>query len=218
MPRALAELDDVATRYERDVASGARVVGKFERLAVERHLRDLADGSSRGLRFESSLGYRFADRGLAAAWWIETNARISKGKRTGEPFVLEPWQVWLVSVLFGWERNFDGQWLRRFRTAYLSMARKNGKTELVAAIGLMFLYPAYGGEQGGEVYAAATKRDQAKICWEAAMRMARKSPTLSRDTNRSRSSRRSRPTPRRSTASDPCSRSSTSITSTRRLA
>lgn len=183
MARSLAELDLVASDYQRDVLSGARVVGALERLAVERHVRDLADGDARGLRFVASGGREFADRGLAAAWWIESNCRISKGKRAGDPLVLEPWQVWLVAVLFGWERRVAGgeAWLRRFRKAYVSMARKNGKTELVAAIGLMFLYPAYGGEQGGEVYVAATKRDQASYCWQAAAKMARKSPSLSRD-------------------------------------
>lgn len=65
----------------------------------------------------------------------------------------------------------------------MSVARKNGKSELAAAIGLVFLYPALdlGGEIGGEVYSAATKRDQAAIVWRQAAGMVRKSPTLKRE-------------------------------------
>lgn len=173
-PRSAKELEGVARQYQRDVLSGALVVGELQRFAVVRHQRDIRTGAARGLRFNSP-------RGIQAAWWIEHRTRLSKGRLAGKPFILEPWQIWVLWVAFGWERRVDKEWRRRFRTLYLSMARKNGKTELVAALGLMFLFPALGGETGGEVYSAATKRDQAAICWQHAAAMVKKSPELKRE-------------------------------------
>jgi phage terminase large subunit-like protein len=81
-----------------------------------------------------------------------------------------------VGSLIGWKRRETG--LRRFRTAYEEVARKNGKSTLAAAIGL---YLAFGdGEPGAEVYSAATKRDQAKIVWSEAVRMVKRTPALLR--------------------------------------
>ncbi|NWG72717.1 MAG: terminase large subunit [Parvularculaceae bacterium] len=176
MPRTKQELEHALAAYVADVLGGRRVCGRLERLAVERHVRDTDHGPSRGLRWNATRGFR-------AAWWIEHRTRFSKGEWAGKPFVLEGWQLFAVACLFGWERRVDGVWRRRFRTAYMSVARKNGKSEWAAAIGLTFLYPALalGGEVGGEVYSAATKRDQAAIVWRQAAGMVRKSPTLKRE-------------------------------------
>jgi phage terminase large subunit-like protein len=172
-PRNPQELERVAIEYAISVLDGRLVVGRLQRLAIERDARDRAAGPDRGLRFN-------ATRGLRAAWWIENRLRLSKGIFAGRPFVLSAWQVWALYTLFGWERLVGDEWLRRFRKAYLSMGRKNGKTELVAGIGLAFLFPALGlgGEIGGEIYSAATKRDQAAICWDHAAKMVRRSPEL----------------------------------------
>ena len=170
-PRTPRELERVARQFARKVLDGTLVVGRLQRLAVVRNRRDLQTGKKRGLRFNSK-------RGIRAVWWVEHRARLSKGKLAGKPFVLQPWQAWVLWVAFGWERKVRGEWKRRYRTLYLSMARKNGKTEMIAALGLMFLFPALGGEVGGEVYSAATKRDQAAICWKHAAAMVKKSPEL----------------------------------------
>lgn len=177
-PRSPQELERVAIQYARDVLDGRIVVGRLQRLAVERDARDRSDGAGRGLRFSAA-------RGLRAAWWIENRLRMSKGIFAGKPFVLADWQVWTLYTLFGWERLVGSEWLRRFRKAYLSMGRKNGKTEIVAGIGLAFLFPllGMGGESGGEVYSAATKRDQAAICWDHAAKMVRKSPAVRDEIN-----------------------------------
>ena len=84
--------------------------------------------------------------------------RHSKGEWAGQTFALAPWQAFVVGCLFGWQRA-DG--LRRFRTAYCAVPRKNGKSTLSAGIGLYLLVAD--GEQGAEVYSAATTRDQARI-------------------------------------------------------
>nr|WP_255440786.1 terminase large subunit [Paracoccus sp. MC1854] len=87
---------------------------------------------------------------------------------------MQPWQQFVVGAVFGWKRA-DG--LRRFRTAYVEVARKNGKSALLAGIALYALVAD--GEAGAHVYAAATTRDQARIVFGEAERMVAASPALS---------------------------------------
>jgi len=95
-----------------------------------------------------------------------------KGKWAGDKLVLEPWQVFIIINVFGWKHKDSG--LRRFRTCYIEVPRKNAKSTLSSAIGL---YMAFLDNEGGaEVYSAATTRDQAKIVFNDARAMARKSP------------------------------------------
>ena len=98
-----------------------------------------------------------------------------------DEFRLEPWQQFLVWVLFGWLRD-DG--LRRYRTAYIEVPRKNGKSTWVAGLGLYLMVGD--GEPGAEVFAAATKRDQARIVHSEATRMVQASPDLRRMVRRVR--------------------------------
>lgn len=99
--------------------------------------------------------------------------RHSKGRYAGKPFVLEPWQVDFLSRLFGWKRP-DG--FRRFRESYLEIPKKNGKSTLLSGICLYGLFE----EPGAEVYTGAVDREQAKIVFGEAARMARSSPDLAR--------------------------------------
>ena len=188
------------------------VVGRFEKLMVERQVSDLQAADERGLVWQPDLGTVAVDFcGLC---------RHSKGRWLGEPLVLEPWQEFWVTTLFGWMRA-DGT--RRFRRGYLEVARKNGKSTLAAALGL---YGLIADEEGGpEIYCAATKKEQAKIIFEESKRMARASPALMRavtvhEKSRSsfatppRVSCRCRPTTARPAATTPTWPSSTSCTST----
>jgi phage terminase large subunit-like protein len=113
--------------------------------------------------------------------WIEYRCRFTKGEWAGQDFRLSPWQAFVLWCLFGWERKVRGQWVRRFRVAYMSVARKNGKTELAAAIGLVFLLVPGEAEKGGEIYSAATKRDQASVSWRAAASMVRRNRALANE-------------------------------------
>jgi phage terminase large subunit-like protein len=79
-----------------------------------------------------------------------------------------------VGCLFGWKNTETGY--RRFNLAYLEVARKNGKTTMIAGIG-NFLFLA-DKEPGAEVYTAATKKDQAKLSHSESVRMVKKSPKL----------------------------------------
>lgn len=152
--------DDHPTHaYARAVADGRVPAGRWVRLACERHLNDLKHGHERGLWFDDAaadLAFRFF--GLL---------RLSKGKWGGQPFRLQPWQEFLVGSLFGWKKA-DGT--RRFREGHLEVARKNGKTETAAAVALKLLLAD--GEAGSEVYCLATKRDQARLTFDVAKKMA----------------------------------------------
>jgi phage terminase large subunit-like protein len=148
------------------VISGEAVVGKWVRLAVERHVRDLTEGPGRGLYFDPEAGAR-----VIRFFGLLTH---SKGEWAGQPFVLAPWQMFLLWCVFGWKRESDHT--RRFRTVYCEICRKGGKTTLAAGIGLYMLLAD--GEEGAEIYTAATKRDQARLAHEEAVRMVKKSRSL----------------------------------------
>ena len=86
---------------------------------------------------------------------------------------LELWEKALLAALFGFV-DIEGN--RQFRKCLLIVGKKNGKSLLASGIGLYMQLAD--GESGPEVYAVATKKDQAKIIWQEAKRMVRKSPTL----------------------------------------
>ena len=157
---------DKAAQYQRDVLNGNIKVGKLVRLAVERQDRDLETAASRGFFFDEEQ----AARALNFFGYL----KHSKGEWAGKPIELEPWQAWIISVVFGWVYEDTG--LRRFRTVYEEIARKNGKTTKLAGIGLKGL--TKDDEGGPEIYAAATKRDQAAILFEEAKRMVKQSRPL----------------------------------------
>lgn len=135
-------------------------------MACGRHLRDLETGHQRGLWFDHE-----AEERIYA--FFEKYLRHSKGEFAKKPFVLQPWQAFIVGSVFGWKR-MDGS--RRFRTVYDEEPRKNGKSTRLAGIGLYMT--TADGEYGAEVYSAATKKDQAKIVWGEARSMVLASPEL----------------------------------------
>ena len=98
----------------------------------------------------------------------------SKGKWAGQPFELQPWQKAIVGNLIGWQRA-DGT--RRYRSAYIEVARKNGKSTLIAGLALWSLLAS--GENSPEVYCCASSRDQAAIVGDACKAMIRACPALS---------------------------------------
>ncbi len=153
--------------YIDGVLQGDIIACSWVAKCVERHVTDL-DAVAQG---ESEL--HFDEEAAQHAIDFFQFLKHSKGEWAGRTIELEPWQQFILWALFGWMRA-DGT--RRFRTAYLEIARKNGKSTLAAGIGLLLLVAD--GEPGAEIYAAATKRDQAKIVWSEAMRMVQGSPSL----------------------------------------
>ena len=101
-----------------------------------------------------------------AIGFIETFCTHTKGELAGKPLLLEDWQKKIIGDLFGWKEE-NG--LRKYRTAFIEIPRKNGKSTLCAAIGLYMLFSD--DERGSEVYSAAGDRAQAGIVFEIAKRM-----------------------------------------------
>lgn len=147
------------------VLAGIQPAGKLQRLAVERHRRDLQHGAERGLWFDRASAQHAID--------FFGFLQHSKGEWARTPFALSPWQQFIVASIFGWRRA-DGT--RRFREAYIEIPRKNGKSTLIAGIGLYLLIGDE--ESGAEIYSAATTREQARLVHEEATRMVKASPLL----------------------------------------
>jgi phage terminase large subunit-like protein len=151
--------------YARAVVTGKIVAGQLVKLACKRHLDDLEQGEERGLIWDAAAALH--------AISFFSHLRHSTGEWANLPFELQPWQTFVIGSLYGWKRT-DG--LRRFRTSYVEVARKNGKSVLLAGTALYALVAD--GELGSHVYAAATTRDQARIIFGEAERMVDASPAL----------------------------------------
>lgn len=98
----------------------------------------------------------------------------TSGEWRGQPFVLSDWQADIVKNLFGWKRE-DGT--RRYRTAFIALPRKQGKTTLAAGLALYALY--CDGEPGAQVINAAADREQAALCFDSAKGMVEAEEALS---------------------------------------
>lgn len=163
---------EAINQYIDDVMSGRLLACKWVQLAAARHIRDMTEGGKRGLWFDEEAAQHAID--------FFQFLKHSKGEWAGRTLTLEPWQQFVIALIFGWMR-FDrdaDQPVRRFRTAYLEVARKNGKSTMAAGVGL-YLFDS-DEEPGAEVYTAATKRDQARITHSEATRMVKASPGLRR--------------------------------------
>jgi len=159
---------DPVTQYALDVVARRIVAGQLVFKACERHLRDLSDGSARGLVWDPAAAQKAIDffpllRHYKGQWGPHP------GKPQGDPIILNAWQQFIVGSAFGWKRT-DG--LRRFRNVYVEVAKKNGKTLMAAGIGILLAF--FDDEPGAEVYSVASKRDQAKLVWKDAVQMVKK--------------------------------------------
>lgn len=156
----------IPEQYAHDVIDGKIVAGRWVRLACERHFKDLETGHERGLIFNH-------DEAMKHIQFIERFICHTVGKFAGQKFIPLAWQQFLLWQLFGWHRE-DGT--RRFNYLFLCVGRKNGKSTLLAAIALNYLI--FEKEHAAGVYFCATKRDQAKISFDEAARMVKRSPEL----------------------------------------
>lgn len=107
--------------------------------------------------------------------FIETFCKHSKGEWAGKPVKLELFQKAYISALFGFIDKETG--LRRYRESLFYVARKNGKTTMMAGIAAYMMIAD--GEMGAEIYSTATKHDQARILFEETHNMIKQSPELS---------------------------------------
>ena len=133
-------------RYALDVVEGKTVACKFVKQACQRYIDDLNDD-----RLELRV-----DRIAHAVRFIRMLQHFS-GTANGKPFILEPWQLFIIANIVGWYWSGTGK--RRFNEAYVSIARKNGKTALFAALMIYFLLAD--GEPDATVLISANSREQA---------------------------------------------------------
>lgn len=166
MKRSTDEAADPVTTYSELVLRGDIVAGKLVKAACARHIDDLVNGPKRGLIWRPDVATMHLD--------FMSYLKHSKGASAGMYFQPELWQKFRIGSCFGWLQKDTGS--RRFRTSYNEVARKNGKSFEAAAIGVDCV--VFDGEQGAEVYAAATKKDQARLVFDEARRMVRSSPAL----------------------------------------
>ena len=154
-----------ASEYSEQVLSGKIPACEWVKKACQRQIDDLVQ---EGFQFEFD-----PDKANRVCKFIELLPHV-KGIWAGQPAKLEPWQKFILTTVFGWiDRETQ---LRRFRTVYIEVPRKNGKSFLTSAVALYMLVAD--GEAGAEVYSAATTREQARIVFQAAQQMVRKSPAL----------------------------------------
>lgn len=157
-------MNDPVTQYAVDVLDGKRPACRLVHQACQRHIDDLKRDD-----------IYFDEKYVELVFSFLKLCKHYKGEWAGKPLVLHPSQQFIVGSLFGWKIKKSG--LRRYRTGYVELPRKNGKSTLCSAIALYLLVADQ--EPGAEIYAVATKEDQAKIVWKAAWEMVKKSPALS---------------------------------------
>lgn len=160
--------------YAQRVVGGQIVAGRYTRLACQRHLDDLArwqDDPAAPYWFDGEPGGRAED----VCHYLEALPHV-KGRwaRHRELLRLGDWQCFMLCVLYGWVHRGTG--LRRFNTALIEVGKKNGKSAMLSGLSLYHLDAD--GEQGGEVYSAATQRQQARIVFDTARQMAMRSPWM----------------------------------------
>lgn len=159
-----------ARGYMRGVLEGLIPACKWVRLAVQRQEDDLAKPVS------DEWPWVFNESAAARPCrFIELLPHI-KGKWARDRKLIElgPWQSFILTTIFGWVHKDTG--LRRFRDVYLEIPRKNAKSTLSSGVALYML--TADGEQGAEIYSAATTKDQARIVFDDAKAMAERSPGL----------------------------------------
>lgn len=167
--KAAAPLDR-ATAYAHRVLAGEITAGPDVRNACARHLRDLDEGPARGLIWNP------AEAAESIAFFEEV-LHLNGGEFEGKPFKLDHWQAFVIGSINGWQtEDSERGRVRRFRVAYIETGKGSGKSPLAAGVGLKGLTAE--GEARAEIYAAATKKDQAMVLFRDAVSMVDLSPDL----------------------------------------
>lgn len=160
---------NIFNSYVDKVISGELVAGSYVREACLRHVSDLEKSKT------GDWPYYFDEvsaQNLILAWPLTFRHTI--GSYAASPFVLEPWQSFIICSVFGWKHQADGR--RRFRQAYVTMGRKNGKSTLAASVAIKMA--ALDREPQAQVFIGATKREQANIIFSEVGRQCRSNLAL----------------------------------------
>ena len=168
MEKQINRLNAEAWGYARDVVSGEIPACQLVIQQCQNALDRLA-ASERG---EGNLTYDRV-KAIKPALFAATACKHLKGPMAGQPIDLEPWQLFMITQIYGWIRE-DGY--RAVRTVYFEVPRKNGKSTICSVLGLYHLFADK--EASAEVYSAAKTRDQARIVFGDAQAMVRGSQQL----------------------------------------
>ena len=156
---------DRTTEFAQRVLTGEVIAGPHVRDACARHLRDMREAPARGLTWS-------VEHANDAIAFYPDVLCLNGGDFEGKPFELQGWQAFVVGSLWGWRRGD----VRRFRVAYVETGKGSGKSPLAAGVGMLGLVAD--GEARAEIYAAATKKDQAMVLFRDAVAMYQQSPEL----------------------------------------
>jgi len=138
---------------------------RWVHLAVRRHCADLKAAAEVPEGFPYSYEPALAVRPIRFA----AQFRLYSGEGRGKPLELLPWQRFIVSQVYGWRLRANPH-KRRYAYAYVAVPRKNGKTGLLAPLGLYHL--CFTSRRAvSQVYSVATKEEQAKLVWKDAIRL-----------------------------------------------
>lgn len=160
---------DYGTYYAQLIIDGKIPASKLTKLAAKRHLKDLERSKSEDYPY--MYDYTKANKVIE---FIELLPDVSTGKRI--PLAL--FQCFIISMLYGWVSKKTGY--RRFKKAYISMARKNGKSSLIAGIALYeLLYGAFP-QLDRQVYCTANSKDQAKLVYKMIVSQLKKVRNISK--------------------------------------
>lgn len=165
--KPVERFDPVAS-YAEQVVTGDIIAGELVRLQCQRHLDDLENGHERGLSWD-------IDAAIKPIVWIGQNIEFIEGGFAGKPFILDEHQAFIVGSLFGWKKE-NG--FRRYKTAYIEIGKGNGKSPLLAALGLYCLLED--DEPKAQILSAASSRGQARVIFDDAIEFAKNSPISNR--------------------------------------
>lgn len=158
-----------AFQYIEDVLAEKISVCKFVKQACQRQKDDMERAAGGWL-------FRFDHEAAERVCKFTSFLSHFKGPMAGQRIVIEPWQAFILTTVYGWLRNDNGK--RRFRNTYIEVPRGSGKTTLSVGPALYCL--AGEKEPGAEVYVAARLQKQAEIAFDAAKAMLRRAPEFRR--------------------------------------
>lgn len=158
----------IAAEYCSQVIDGTIPACRWVRLACQRQVNDLKRPAS------ESWPWHFSAKHASRVCKIAEMLPHIKGRWKTRCITLEPHQIFRFTTIFGW---VDAEGFRRFLDVYIEMPRKSAKSTETAVAALACMTE---GEPGAEIYALATKKDQARIVFDTARRMVMKEPGIRR--------------------------------------
>ena len=169
-------------QYGLDILSGKIPAGEYVRLSIARHFEELKrkdtytikDADDKDVKLPWDY-YFDPEEGLKPVKFFSV-LRHWRGEFYDKPFHPEPWQAWVLYVFYGWKRKEGNK--RRFKYLYIEVPRKNGKTTFLAACTLYHIL--VDNENAPEVYYAATKERQARLCLDEARQIGIRTPEVNK--------------------------------------